>query len=130
MVRDTGVRERQPQRRDTPKAGGLGGQTPQLLGCRGLLKKRCEAVPGHSRNRGLRGCSKNAPVNSVSASAADMRWLGQHVDIHTVKTHDRPANALLIRPDAHIAWAATIDEPADNSAPALREAPSGWFGTP
>jgi hypothetical protein len=36
----------------------------------------------------------------------------------------------LIRPDAHIAWAATIDEPADTAALALREALSGWFGTP
>ena len=32
---------------------------------------------------------------------------------------------LLIRPDAHIAWAATIDEPADTAALALREALSG-----
>lgn len=55
----------------------------------------------------------------------------QHrVDIHTAKTDDRPADALLIRPDAHIAWAATIDEPADTAAPALREALSVWFGTP
>jgi 2-polyprenyl-6-methoxyphenol hydroxylase-like FAD-dependent oxidoreductase len=55
----------------------------------------------------------------------------QHrVDIHTAKTDHRPADALLIRPDAHIAWAATIDEPADTAALALREALSGWFGTP
>ena len=52
------------------------------------------------------------------------------VDIHTGKTGDRPADALLIRPDAHIAWAATVDEPADTAAPALREALSGWFGPP
>jgi 2-polyprenyl-6-methoxyphenol hydroxylase-like FAD-dependent oxidoreductase len=52
------------------------------------------------------------------------------VDVHTAKTDDRPADALLIRPDAHIAWAATIDEPADTAAPALREALSAWFGTP
>jgi 2-polyprenyl-6-methoxyphenol hydroxylase-like FAD-dependent oxidoreductase len=54
----------------------------------------------------------------------------QRVDIHTAKTDDRPADVLLIRPDAHIAWAAAIDEPADSAAPALREALSGWFGTP
>jgi hypothetical protein len=55
----------------------------------------------------------------------------QHrVDIHTAETDDRPADALLIRPDAHIAWAATTDEPADTAAPALREALSRWFGTP
>ncbi|MEU4409009.1 FAD-dependent monooxygenase [Streptosporangium sp. NPDC023963] len=52
------------------------------------------------------------------------------VDIHTAKTDQRPADALLIRPDAHIAWAATVDEPADTAAHALREALTGWFGTP
>jgi len=55
----------------------------------------------------------------------------QHrTDIHTAETDHRPADALLIRPDAHIAWAATIDEPADTAALALREALSGWFGAP
>ncbi|MFX0573282.1 FAD-dependent monooxygenase [Nocardia nepalensis] len=52
------------------------------------------------------------------------------IEIRTAKTDDRPADALLIRPDAHIAWAATIDEPTDTAAPALREALSNWFGTP
>jgi 2-polyprenyl-6-methoxyphenol hydroxylase-like FAD-dependent oxidoreductase len=53
----------------------------------------------------------------------------QHrVDIHTAKTDDRPADALLIRPDAHIAWAAPVDEPVDTAA--LREALTAWFGTP
>ncbi|MFB4266123.1 FAD-dependent monooxygenase [Nonomuraea sp. GTA35] len=52
------------------------------------------------------------------------------VDVHTAKTDDRPADALLIRPDAHIAWAAGLDEPADTATPALREALTGWFGTP
>ncbi|WP_433508635.1 FAD-dependent monooxygenase [Nonomuraea sp. CA-143628] len=55
---------------------------------------------------------------------------GQRVDIHTAKTDQRPADALLIRPDAHIAWAATLDEPTDTATPALREALSDWFGTP
>ena len=37
----------------------------------------------------------------------------QHrIDIHTAGTDHRPADALLIRPDAHIAWAATTGEPA------------------
>ncbi|HEY2062409.1 MAG TPA: FAD-dependent monooxygenase [Amycolatopsis sp.] len=52
---------------------------------------------------------------------------GHRVDIRTAKTDDRPADALLIRPDAHIAWAATIDEPA---GPSLREALTEWFGAP
>ena len=55
----------------------------------------------------------------------------QHrIDIHTAGGDHRPADALLIRPDAYIAWAATIDEPTDTAAPALREALSDWFGTP
>jgi 2-polyprenyl-6-methoxyphenol hydroxylase-like FAD-dependent oxidoreductase len=55
----------------------------------------------------------------------------QHrIDIHAAKTDHRPADALLIRPDAHIAWAATAGEPAGTAGPALREALSRWFGTP
>ena len=55
----------------------------------------------------------------------------QHrVNIHTAKTDHRPADALLIRPDAHIAWAAATGEPAATAAPALREALSCWFGAP
>ncbi|MFF2519084.1 hypothetical protein, partial [Streptomyces sp. NPDC058086] len=46
------------------------------------------------------------------------------------KTDHRPADALLIRPDAHIAWAATTDEPADTAVLTLRDALSRWFGTP
>jgi 2-polyprenyl-6-methoxyphenol hydroxylase-like FAD-dependent oxidoreductase len=53
----------------------------------------------------------------------------QHrVDIHTAGTDHRPADALLIRPDAHIAWAATTGEPAVTAAPALQEAFRTWFG--
>ncbi|WP_327406422.1 FAD-dependent monooxygenase [Streptomyces sp. NBC_01288] len=52
------------------------------------------------------------------------------VDVHTAKTDDRPADALLIRPDAHIAWAAAADESPDDAVPALREALTRWFGAP
>jgi 2-polyprenyl-6-methoxyphenol hydroxylase-like FAD-dependent oxidoreductase len=54
----------------------------------------------------------------------------QRVDIHTAETDHRPADALLIRPDAHIAWAATTGESAATAVPALREALSCWFGEP
>jgi hypothetical protein len=55
----------------------------------------------------------------------------QHrVDVHTARTDHRPADALLIRPDAHIAWAAPAGEPAGPAALALREAISRWFGAP
>uniref|UniRef100_UPI003F49949B FAD-dependent monooxygenase n=1 Tax=Nonomuraea bangladeshensis TaxID=404385 RepID=UPI003F49949B len=52
------------------------------------------------------------------------------LDVHTAKTNDRPADALLIRPDGHLAWAADFDEPADTATPSLRAALSAWFGTP
>jgi 2-polyprenyl-6-methoxyphenol hydroxylase-like FAD-dependent oxidoreductase len=58
-------------------------------------------------------------------TAGDWR---HRVDVLTAETDHRPADALLIRPDAHVAWAATTDEPAETAAPALREALSGWFG--
>jgi 2-polyprenyl-6-methoxyphenol hydroxylase-like FAD-dependent oxidoreductase len=74
------------------------------------------------------------PVLLDLAARQDFRetardWM-HRVDIHTAATEHRPADALLIRPDAYIAWAATIDEPTDTAAPALRDALAGWFGTP
>jgi hypothetical protein len=72
------------------------------------------------------------PVLLDLAGRPDLREIARdwrhRVDIHTAKTDDRPADALLIRPDAHIAWAAATGEPADTAAPALREALSHWFG--
>ena len=56
-------------------------------------------------------------------------WLPR-IDIHGAENDQRPADALLIRPDAYIAWAAAIDQTGDTAAPALREALTGWFGTP
>jgi aromatic ring hydroxylase-like protein len=41
---------------------------------------------------------------------------------------ERPADALLIRPDALIAWAAAVDEPGETALPALREALATCFG--
>ena len=74
------------------------------------------------------------PVLLDLANRADLREIARdwqrRVDIHTAGTDDRPADALLIRPDAHIAWAATIDEPADTAVIALRAALSDWFGAP
>jgi hypothetical protein len=74
------------------------------------------------------------PVLLDLADRQDLRetardW--QHrVDIHTAQTGQPPADVLLIRPDAHIAWAAAADEPAGTATSALREALSRWFGTP
>ena len=74
------------------------------------------------------------PVLLDLAGRADLReaagdWR-HRVDIHTAATDHRPADALLIRPDAHIAWAAATGEPAATAGPALREALSCWFGAP
>ncbi|GGU55605.1 FAD-dependent monooxygenase [Lentzea flava] len=68
------------------------------------------------------------PVFLDLAGRVDLLELVQGVDVHTAKTDDRPADALLIRPDGHVAWAAAVDEPADTAAPALREALTRWFG--
>jgi 2-polyprenyl-6-methoxyphenol hydroxylase-like FAD-dependent oxidoreductase len=55
----------------------------------------------------------------------------QHrVDIRAARAEHRPADALLIRPDACIAWAAAAGEPAATAVPGLREALSFWFGGP
>ena len=74
------------------------------------------------------------PVFLDLADRPDLREIAQdwqhRIDIHTAGTDHRPADALLIRPDVHIAWAATIDEPTDTAAPTLRESLSTWFGTP
>ncbi|WP_244976090.1 FAD-dependent monooxygenase [Nocardia huaxiensis] len=74
------------------------------------------------------------PVLLDLADRADLRELAadwsDRVDIVQAKTEDRPADLILIRPDAHIAYAATIDEPTDTAAPALREALTRWFGAP
>ena len=52
------------------------------------------------------------------------------VDARVVRTDRRPADALLVRPDFHVAWAAPVGEPAETAAPALREALAHWFGRP
>jgi 2-polyprenyl-6-methoxyphenol hydroxylase-like FAD-dependent oxidoreductase len=75
------------------------------------------------------------PVFLDLADRADVREAARdwepRIDIHsTARTDGRPADALLIRPDAYIAWAATVDEPTDAATLALREALGGWFGAP
>jgi 2-polyprenyl-6-methoxyphenol hydroxylase-like FAD-dependent oxidoreductase len=74
------------------------------------------------------------PVFLDLADRADLRQNARdwehRIDIHTAETDQRPADALLIRPDAHIAWAATVDEPSDSATLSQRAALSAWFGTP
>ncbi|MFI6027225.1 FAD-dependent monooxygenase [Amycolatopsis magusensis] len=72
------------------------------------------------------------PVLLDLADRADLREVAQDwkeiVEIRTAKAEDRPADALLIRPDAHVAWAAATGEPGETAAPALRTALTTWFG--
>ncbi len=74
------------------------------------------------------------PVLLDLADRRDLREIAHdwehRIDIHSAETDHRPADALLIRPDAYIAWAATVDETIATAAPALREALSTWFGLP
>ena len=74
------------------------------------------------------------PVFLDLAGRGDLRETARdwqdRIDIHTAKADHRPADALLIRPDAHVAWAATVDEPTDTDLLALRAALSAWFGAP
>ena len=74
------------------------------------------------------------PVFLDLAGRPDLRETARdwrhRVDIYSAETDHRPADVLLIRPDAYIAWAATTGEPADTAEPALREALSYWFGVP
>jgi 2-polyprenyl-6-methoxyphenol hydroxylase-like FAD-dependent oxidoreductase len=72
------------------------------------------------------------PVFLDLADRADLREVARdwadRVDIHVAGTDRPPADALLIRPDVDIAWAARLGEPAATAAPALRGSLSYWFG--
>jgi 2-polyprenyl-6-methoxyphenol hydroxylase-like FAD-dependent oxidoreductase len=74
------------------------------------------------------------PILLDLADRADLREAARgwelRVEIHSAQADHRPADALLIRPDAYIAWAAAIDEPGESAGPALRAALSTWFGSP
>ncbi len=98
-------------------------------------------LPGHERNALIGTFADDLPAALLHTSRPvfldladrpDLREIAgewrHHVDIHIAEADDRPADALLIRPDAHIAWAANVDEPADSAAPALRDALFAWFG--
>jgi hypothetical protein len=56
-------------------------------------------------------------------------WRHQ-VDLVSATIDERPADTLLIRPDAIIAWAAAANAPTETTMPALREALTTWFGAP
>ena len=62
------------------------------------------------------------PVLLDLADRPDLRETARHwqhrVDIHIAETDHRPADALLIRPDAHIAWAVQAPRSYSRSASA------------
>jgi hypothetical protein len=72
------------------------------------------------------------PVFLDLADHEDMRELaGQWGDrVHVVRAtlDEPPADALLLLPDARIAWAAGVGEPDETALPALREALTTWLG--
>ncbi|TCJ95129.1 FAD-dependent monooxygenase [Nocardia alba] len=71
------------------------------------------------------------PVFLDLADRADLREIVEKwipVDIRSAGTVDRPADAILIRPDGHIAWAAAIDESSETATAELSAALTRWFG--
>lgn len=74
------------------------------------------------------------PVLLDLAGRGELRRIAQdwdhRVDVVVAGTSDRPADAVLIRPDGYIAWAAGLDEEARSAGPALRRALWHWFGEP
>ena len=74
------------------------------------------------------------PIFVDLASRAGLRDVARdwqpRIDVHAVAADQRPADALLIRPDGYIAWAAAVDEPAGTATRKLQEALSRWFGAP
>lgn len=69
------------------------------------------------------------PADRPEFAEVGRKWV-HRIDIHTAKADERLVDALLIRPDGHIAWAAEVGEPTGSAAPALRDALAHWFGAP
>jgi hypothetical protein len=74
------------------------------------------------------------PVLLDLANRLDLRevvgqW-GRCVDVASTSIDDRPADAVLMRPDAVIVWAAAVGEPADTALFSLQAALAKWLGPP
>jgi 2-polyprenyl-6-methoxyphenol hydroxylase-like FAD-dependent oxidoreductase len=50
------------------------------------------------------------------------------VHVHVATLADRPVDAMLIRPDGYVAWAADLGESVVTGLPRLRDALTRWFG--
>jgi 2-polyprenyl-6-methoxyphenol hydroxylase-like FAD-dependent oxidoreductase len=68
-----------------------------------------------------------ALTDRADLADAAKEW-GDRVDVLTATTAEPPADAVLIRPDGYVAWAAGAGEPTP--AEDLRKALQTWFGGP
>jgi hypothetical protein len=107
LLAGTDSRYPMPNSNDHPLTGtfapGLGGQTGQV--------------------RPLLLCLRDR--HDLREAAEDWR---DRIDIRTTSVDDRPADAVLLRPDAYVAWAAAVEEPFDAAGHGLREALTSWCG--
>jgi hypothetical protein len=89
-----------------------------------LLEASARRVDRHTAGGArLIGATRDVPVARPLPDVA--RYVVEPERVCGIRADRRPR-----RPDAHIAWAAAIDEPTDSAAPALREALFAWFGKP
>lgn len=84
------------------------------------------------RSAGLLAAGR--PVLLDLADRADLRraaapWAGR-VDVVSVTVDHRPADALLVRPDTYVAWAAPVGVPEETAASGLGQALAAWCGVP
>ncbi len=74
----------------------------------------------------------SGPLLVDLAGRADLREAAEpwhdRVGVVTAAAGRLQSDALLVRPDGYIAWAGTVDQPADTAVPELRAALSAWFG--
>ncbi len=72
------------------------------------------------------------PVLLDLAGRSDLRAAAREwqprIDVLAAETQDRQADALLLRPDAHVAWAASSGQSTETATRALQEALLTWCG--
>ncbi|GAA4902938.1 2-polyprenyl-6-methoxyphenol hydroxylase-like FAD-dependent oxidoreductase [Stackebrandtia albiflava] len=102
--------------------------------CAGTFVSDRVLPTGEGRSRVAASMRAARPVLVDLADRGDLReaasaWRDR-VDVVTARTGERVADAVLIRPDSYVAWAAPVGEPAERAVPALRGALTTWFGDP
>lgn len=129
------LRDRQPQHRMAALVGGADLRYPMPDGGRSPVVGTFAPSTLHPAGSSTGAASlleRARPVLLDLADRADLRAVAEgwrdRLDVRTAPRADRPADVLLIRPDAHIAWAASADEPVDRAASTLRLALGRWFG--